>query len=236
MKLNHRSTQDEIMDDLNISGEVIDQTLRELDVINSRLGGHTISLRIFKKILKKFPIKSVADLGCGGADILINMAKIAQKSSHKIRFSGIDANPHIVAYAKKHTADWSNILIERQNILDPEFANQSFDIIHCCLFLHHFSEQQLVALFAQFKTQATCAIVVNDLHRHFLAFYSIKILTLLFSKSYMVRNDAALSVARGFKKKELQNILHRAGINHYTLQWKWAFRWQLVVYSNHAHR
>lgn len=217
------------MDDLEIEGPVIDQTLRELDIINRKLGGNGISLRSFKKILSKNKISSVADLGCGGADILMAMAKIAKKQQQEIMFSGIDANPHIVAWTKGHVNAFPNIEITCENIFDPPFQSKKFDIIHCCLFTHHFTEDQLVSLFKSFKKQARVAIIINDLHRHWLAYYSIRLITRFFSKSYMVRNDAAVSVARGFLKKELVRIMEKAGISTFSLQWKWAFRWQLVI-------
>ncbi len=72
---------------------------------------------------------------------------------------------------------------------------------------------------------------INDLHRHPLAYYSIKLLTTVFSKSYLVKNDAPLSVARGFKASEWKKILKSAGINNYRVNWKWAFR-HLVVYNH----
>jgi len=72
---------------------------------------------------------------------------------------------------------------------------------------------------------------INDLHRHYLAYYSIKFLTGLFSKSYLVKNDAPLSVRRGFKRNEWENLLRQAAINSYSIQWKWAFRW-LIVFKN----
>lgn len=227
--LEHRSEEQEIMDDLHISGEVIGQTLKELDVINRRLGGNAISLSSFKRLLKKNQIASVADLGCGGGDILIGMAKIAHHLGKEISFTGIDANTHIVQYAKDHCLNWPNIHFQPINIFDSEFQKQQFDVIHCCLFLHHFTQGQLVELFRSFKSQARRAIVVNDLHRHPLAYHSIKWITRFFSKSYMVQNDAAVSVARGFKRAELESILSQAGIREYTLKWRWAFRWQLVV-------
>lgn len=227
--LEHRSVETEIMDDLDIHGEVIDQTLKELDTINRRLGGNAISLSSFKKLLKNHDVKSLADLGCGGGDIMMGMAKIAQSAKSKISFIGIDANPHIVDYAKRNCKDWTNIDFQSINIFEKEFKSQKYDIIHCCLFLHHFTEVQLVDLFRSFKDQARVAIIVNDLHRHPLAFYSIKWITRFFSKSYMVRNDAAVSVARGFTRSELVSTLSQAGISNYTLRWRWAFRWQLVV-------
>jgi len=72
---------------------------------------------------------------------------------------------------------------------------------------------------------------VNDLHRHFLAYNSIKILSRIFSKSYLVKNDAPLSVLRGFSKEELQNILQKAAVHSVQLNWKWAFRWLLIFHN-----
>lgn len=216
------------MDDLNISGEVVPQTLRELDTINQYLGGNQISIQAFRTLIKKHPVRSLVDLGCGGADILIHMAK--RSKTHDIKFTGIDANPHIVEYATANTQKWPNIKISCENILGESFRHQSFDVIHCCLFLHHFTEAQLIQLFTSFKQQARTAIIVNDLHRHVLAYHSIRLITRFFSRSYMVRNDAAISVARGFKRRELVQIMKAAQISNYTLKWKWAFRWQLVIY------
>jgi len=70
---------------------------------------------------------------------------------------------------------------------------------------------------------------INDLQRHPLAYNSIKYITKFFSKSYLVKNDAPLSVLRGFKKREWQNIFEKAEISDYSLRWKWAFRHLLVA-------
>jgi hypothetical protein len=70
---------------------------------------------------------------------------------------------------------------------------------------------------------------INDLHRHPLAYYSIKILTRLFSASYLVKNDAPLSVRRGFTAKEWKVLLESAGISRFRVSWKWAFRHLVVV-------
>ena len=103
------------------------------------------------------------------------------------------------------------------------------DIVHSSLFTHHFSQQQLTSLFTQLKEQAKTGIIINDLQRHWLAYYSIKFITRLFSRSAMVRNDAAVSVARGFHKKELVEVFKNAGIQHYSIVWKWAFRWKAII-------
>lgn len=226
--LEHRSAEIEIMDDLSISGEVINQTLRELNTINKRLGGNQISVSAFRKFVNDRAEITLADLGCGGGDIMMEMAKWSRENSIKATFVGIDANRNIVDYATGHTSAYPEISYQAINIFSEEFRSQTFDIIHCCLFLHHFTNEQLIELFSQFRKQARVGVIMNDLHRHPLAYWSINLLTSLFSKSTMVKNDAAISVARGFKKKELIEILSKAGITDYSLSWKWAFRWKLI--------
>lgn len=229
MKLKNRSTEKEIMDDLDIHGPVIDQTLKELNTINTWLGGNQISLHAIKKLVQGKSSFHLTDLGCGGGDIMMEIAEWARKKKIKATFTGIDANPHIVTYAQQNCKAYPEISILQQDIFSSTYAEHQTDIVHCCLFLHHFNEEELIRLFKLFKKQSTVGIVVNDLQRHPMAFYSIRLLTKWFSKSFMVRNDAAVSVARGFKKDELFDILSKAAISNFSIQWKWAFRWRVIV-------
>jgi len=45
----------------------------------------------------------------------------------------------------------------------------------------------------------------------------------------LVKNDAPLSVKRGFKKNELIALLEKAGFKNYTVQWSWAFRFIIIA-------
>ena len=103
------------------------------------------------------------------------------------------------------------------------------DIIFSSLFCHHFTEPELIQMLRWMRNNSRYGFFINDLHRHPFAYHSIRILTSLFSKSYLVKNDAPLSVLRGFKKKELEELLKKAGITDYSIKWKWAFRWLVIV-------
>ena len=111
------------------------------------------------------------------------------------------------------------------------FGEDKPDIIFSSLFCHHFTEAELTAMLPWMKKNATLGFFINDLHRHTLAYYSIKWISSLFSKSYLVKNDAPLSVARGFTKNEWEQIFKMAGITHFSIYWKWAFR-HLIIYKN----
>jgi len=228
MNLSFRSEEKEIMDDLEVKGDVVIQTLKELDVINRLLGGNQISLGPFKRIASKMDEFSVLDLGCGSAEILKLMAKWARDHNIKGRFVGVDANPLITEYARENTAEFNEIEIVTDNIFNEKWQSPNFDIVHCCLFNHHFDSEENAQFLSGWSKNAS-HVIINDLQRHAMAYHSIKWLTNLFSKSDMVKYDAKLSVARGFHRHELEEILKEAEIEKYILKWRWAFRWQLVI-------
>ena len=232
---NTRSEGIEIMDDLDCKGEVVDQTLRELDTINHWLGGNAVTVNGLQKLLDKVDHTkdiSLVDLGCGSGEMLRLIAKQAMENGTQVKLIGIDANPNITSFAESHSRKYGNIQFESVNIFSKEFLQRKFDIVLATLFFHHFNDEQLIAFFRQLKSQARIGVVINDIHRHPFAFHSIRLLTKLFSKSDMVKFDAPLSVLRAFKKKELINILEKADIQNYSLKWKWAFRWQLIIINS----
>jgi 2-polyprenyl-3-methyl-5-hydroxy-6-metoxy-1,4-benzoquinol methylase len=222
----------EIMDDLDCSGEVVHQTLRELEFINRTLGGNSFTVSGVNQILKTKKIRNpeILDLGCGGGDMLLLLKKKFNHSYPDIKLHGVDANLNIIQYAVEHCAD-NSIRFSTLNIFSEEFRKLNCDIGIATLFFHHFTADQLVDVLGRLKSQCRVGIVINDLHRHPLAYYSIKLLTQFFSKSSMVKFDAPLSVMRGFTRLEWEEILRQAGITDYTLKWKWAFRWEILIRS-----
>jgi 2-polyprenyl-3-methyl-5-hydroxy-6-metoxy-1,4-benzoquinol methylase len=232
MNFSKRSDSLEIMDDLACQGEVVFQTLRELDFINLRLGGNQVTISALIRCWKKIPPEQeivIADLGCGSGEILRIIALLARNERRKVKLIGLDANPHIIEYAQIQSKEFTEISFEALNIFSEEFKAQKFDFVLATLFTHHFNEEELIQLFTSLKENTRQAIIVNDIHRHFLAYYSIKWLTAAFSKSAMVQFDAPLSVLRAFKKNEWVLLMKKLKINEFSLKWKWAFRWQLII-------
>lgn len=228
-----RSEEVELMDDLQLSNDDLRRNLDELETINYWLGGHQVVLNALEKLLPELqklnrPV-TLADVGCGGGDMLREIAKWARIKNLEITLTGVDANNFMLHYAAPKLEKYPEISLAQHDIISEEFKAQQFDILTCSLFCHHFSDEALTAMLKQLQQQANVAVIINDLHRHPLAYYSIKLLTKLFSKSYLVKNDAPLSVLRAFHKPELEKILAKAGLKNYNLRWFWAFRWQLVL-------
>ena len=221
-----------MMDDLTLASDALRQNLDELETINTWLGGYSPITGGLAYLCAGWPADRalrLADIGCGGGDTLRVIAAWARRRGLAVQLTGIDANEFMVDYARQKCAPWPEIDFQQVDIFADSFRQQSFDIITASLFCHHFSDEDLTVLVAQLAQQAHLGVVINDLHRHSLAYYSIKWLTRLLGGSYLVRHDAPLSVARAFRRTDLRTICARAGVVIRRLRWRWAFRWELVV-------
>ena len=230
-----RSYKKELLDADDIPKELLFQNLRELEFINKYLGGHKVSLYGLKKIMvDKSKTYQILDIGCGGGDSLKAIAKWANNNNYKIKLTGIDLKQDCIDFAKKNSANinCSFICDDFRNALkDFENPKSEITIVHASLFCHHFTENDIVA-FVKTCSEHNAIFLVNDLERHPFAYYSIKFLTYLFSKSPLVKNDAPLSVLRGFKRKEWQSILNNAAMKNFSVKNRWAFRHLVTVYPN----
>ena len=234
MNFRKRSYQKEMLDRDDIPFPEIERNMHELNFINKHLGGHSITLEGFRKVLSFVPSSkkeiTVCEIGCGGGDNLRVIDDWRKKNNLNCRLIGIDINPDCIEFAKKTSgempAQW--IAADYKKVMFDEEP----DIVFNSLFCHHFSEEELENVFRWMKENSSTGFFINDLQRNPMAYYSIKILTRLFSKSRLVKNDAPLSVLRGFSRYELDQRLRESGINNFSIDWKWAFRW-LVVSRSH---
>lgn len=224
--LRFRSYEKELLDATDIPFEDIRQNMKELDTVNRLLGGHAISISGLKKLTAFRPtdqLLSICEIGCGGGDNLYALSEYCKKNNINATFTGIDIKQACTSFAKEQypglqatwiTGDYASI----------EFSVNKPTIIFASLFCHHFNEQELDLMLHWMYRNSTLGFFINDLHRHPLAYHAIKILTSLFSKSYLVKHDAPLSVARGFTKKEWHQLFEKATLKQYSVHWKWAFR------------
>ena len=224
-----RSLLPEKMDAPDVSPHETRQALSELEVVNKMLGGYNVILNALEKLQWENKTITILDLGCGGGDTLRAIATWADKKNRKLNLIGVDWNPVMTEFAAEHSKCFSNITFKTMNVFDDALLNEKADIIMNSLFCHHFSNDELVELIKRMHRLASEAVIINDLHRHWFAYYSIKVLTTFFSKTYLVKYDGPLSVARSLKRNEWKIILSFAEIKNYTLRWMWAWRWQIII-------
>ncbi len=229
--LKYRSLLKELLDNDSIPKLDLYQNLKELNFINTWLGGHQVTTKGLNQFkFEKDKEYTIIDIGCGGGDNLIYVAKWAKNKGLTFKLIGVDLKEDCITYAKEQCQNFPEISFVCSDYRNLPDLNIQFDIALACLFTHHLKNEEISELLNWCGNNANLGFVINDLHRNILAYYSIAWLTAIFSKSYLVKNDAKLSVARGFIKHDWQQILQQSGVllSNVKIIWAWAFRWLVV--------
>lgn len=228
--LSERSTQSELMDAPEASEQELVKVLKELETVNKWLGGYAPLYDAYQRIgLHRYPV-TIMDIGSGGGDVLRKTAKWLEKQGlQDYRLIGVDNHPVMTDFATSQSEGWQNIEFVTFDAFDEHLKTYQPDIVLNNLFCHHFPDASLARLLQWMQDLANKAVIINDLHRHWFAYYSIQLLTKLVSGSHFVKNDGPLSVARSLTRNEWHRILQDADIADYSLRWMWAWRWQVII-------
>jgi hypothetical protein len=211
------------MDDFSVKDNRIDSALKELKTINRFLGGNSVTrngFNIFTRKTNRQMNLRILDAGSGSSDVLMDL-----KKNYQLQVYALDKNLRVCFCSK----DSNDINIICGDVFNLPIKEEQIDIVHASLFLHHFTYEQIRAVLVYLLKTAEMGIIINELRRNILALLGIKILTLFFSKSQLVKYDAPLSVRKGFVKKELEDILIGIPASEYIIKRKWAFRWLVVI-------
>jgi hypothetical protein len=225
-----RSYEPELLDDPGIPFDEIRLNMQELEFINTRLGGHAITIEGVLSLMGNRNNIHICEIGCGGGDNLKAIEKRFVKMNVNARFTGIDIKETCIRYARQNTSGIRNIDFIHSDYRDVKFTDKP-DIIFSSLFCHHFPDDQVSSIIEWKYQHSKIGFFINDLQRHPVAYHSIKILSQVLSKSRLLKNDAPLSVQRGFTRSDWKDIFSDTSIIGITpnIQWKWAFRWLITV-------
>ncbi|RZM23481.1 MAG: methyltransferase domain-containing protein [Pedobacter sp.] len=225
------------MDDFSMEGDILKDALDKIADINRLLGGNKVTLEGVKKLLEGGKIQkdqeiSILDVGCGNGDMLRALADYASENGLKFKLTGMDANAFTVHHAQSLSVSYPNISYLCADIFEEIKQAQVYDVILCTLTLHHFTDGEIVSLTESFASRAKMGIVVNDLHRTSIAYYLFTTICFIFRLNKMSREDGLVSILRGFKRADLIRYSEQLKFTKYSIRWKWAFRYQWIIYTN----
>jgi SAM-dependent methyltransferase len=189
--------------------------LRDLRRVNRWLGGIAVSAAAIGSLATHRDELSLLDVGTGGADIPIALARGAARRGRRLRVVGLDSRAEVLDCAASGVAasGWqAAVELQLGDGLALPYPDGAFDIVHASLVTHHLEPRQVVDLFVEMGRVARLGIVVNDLVRSRPAWLAAWLLTRLTTRNRYTRHDAPLSVRRAYRTSELVALLAGAGL------------------------
>ncbi len=227
-----RSYKLERIDTGDYTAEEYDQFLKDIRLVNRITGDNrALSKSLFRDIthknLREF---SVLDVGAGSGELLRSCARFSRKNNRRAALFGLELNRRSAESILVESKDFNELASICGDALRLPFEDNSFDYVVCSLFTHHFREAEIIRILKGISRLAKRKIFIIDLHRHPAAFSFYKLFCAAFSISPLVREDGSLSIKRGFKPSELENIAVQAGLDSPIVKRSFPFR--LILTAN----
>ncbi|WP_035095864.1 methyltransferase domain-containing protein [Aquimarina megaterium] len=233
--MNHRVRlhKPEQLDNLSLSGGILNSTLDSLKFINTYFGNHRqLSKAILHYCITQPAIERIhiVDIGCGGGDCIIHISNMLKKHKIKATFTGIDGNPKSISYAQQNNPDPTHISFNAANILDKDFALPDCDLLISSHFMYHFNNENLIDFLKKLQSNTVKHIIFSELYRSKMAYHIFKTIRFILPVSDMARKDGLIAIQRAFTNKELETIIRKSAIEKHRITKKPFFRMIAQIY------
>jgi SAM-dependent methyltransferase len=112
--------------------------------------------RFVTKLLEKYKVQSIIDIGCGTGDFFY--------TNFKGFYLGIDNNLRFINYAKIKYCQCNNASFRCEDILISQYLkNKQFDGVLFISMMHHFSNENLGNIFRRIKKLKPKVIIIADI-------------------------------------------------------------------------
>jgi len=210
----------------------LEAALRDIRLVNRRMGGGRALLRAIEPLLDELSpgdTLRVLDVGTGAADLPIAIVKRARRRGLRCEVVALERDPATAAIAAEAVADWPEVRVVRADAFVAPFGARAFDLVTASMFFHHFRDDEATRLLRALRGLARRAVVINDLRRHAVPWLFIWCYANVTRRHPMFRNDAPLSVLRGFTGDELEALAAAAGAPGTRPTRTWPYRLLLTV-------
>jgi trans-aconitate methyltransferase len=153
----------------------------------------------------------IVDVGCGGGDLLRQIAGWARRRGIAVQLTGIDLNPHAARAAAESTPKELGIAWVTGNALvyRPE---KPVDIVVSSLTAHHLEDEEIVALLRWMEATAQVGWFINDLERSEWSCRMFGWVERIVGWHRFVRHDAPASFRRAFREEDWVRLLTAAEV------------------------
>ncbi len=209
--LSIRSNEIERMDDPTSCTVQLEQTLRHFAWINRIISrpSQFINACVDDMRKKSDQLFTFLDVGAGGGDIAIGLAKKCRSFSIDIKIVCLDSDPRVVAFAKRNCSTYQEIEVQRGDVYDLSSNNEQFDYVFANHLLHHFSTEAIPRLVEIISSRARRGFFLSDIARTSGAFFAYSLVSRLLLRNSFAFTDGRISIKKGFTQEEFKELMQK---------------------------
>lgn len=226
-----RSRETELMDTEPVSFEDYRACLKDLATVNALTLTHRPILAWLDRATRSLAPNervTVLDVGYGYGDLLRKIHAWSRRKGRAVDLVGVDLNPMSESIAEAATPPGVSIEYRTGNVFDYK-PERPIDFVISSQTTHHMSNDELAIFIRWMEQVATRGWYIADLHRHPVPFHVFGTLARVARWHRFVRHDGPVSIARSFRKKDWEEILHAAGLAPGTAEIRWHVPFRLCV-------
>lgn len=219
--LSVRSLEPEWMDTKPVTLETFRHCLQDLCWLNQLSFGYRPTISWLHDEIRHRDLHAfrLLDVGFGYGDMLRKIDRYCDQYALDAELVGVDLHPYAKQVAET-MAPSKRIRYVTQNVFD--YAEPGvFDFIISSLFTHHLDDDALPT-FLQWKCDtARLGWFSNDIHRHWVPYYALKYFVRMARLNALVQNDAPVSVARAFRRRDWQHLMAQVNCRRGAVRIAW---------------
>ncbi|MCY9695322.1 methyltransferase domain-containing protein [Paenibacillus alginolyticus] len=229
----HRAKALELMDDHTTGGLELREALRHLQILNRIFGAAGPTLyglqRLWMEADKPRRL-SVLDIGSGSGDVNRHILRWADENRIDLKITLVDITEEACEEARLLFRNEPRVDVIRNDLF--ELPEGCADVITGTQFVHHFNTDELPNVINCMLKASRLGVVINDIHRHWIPWAAVWLTARIVSSNRYIVNDGPLSVAKGFRSEDWNNLRNALSAAKMFYSWRPLFRYVIVVWKS----
>lgn len=178
------------------------RTYAQFALVNRAVSGwRGIYRRELRPLLSATRTTTLLDIGCGGGDVPVLLARWAARDGFTLAVTAIDPDPRAAAFATGRRGH-AGVEFRQQTAAELLAGGARYDVVVSNHVLHHLAPDELPVFLDESAALASGKVIHNDLRRSAAAYALFAVGALPLRGSY-IRQDGLTSIRRSYTAAEL---------------------------------
>lgn len=197
----------ELMDNSNCDQTTLYNTYKQFRKINTLIAQWK---KVYRKELRPYlqskPEAHILDIGFGGGDIPLKLAKWAGADQLNIHITAIDTDERALNYVHQLQAP-DNITFIQCSPSDLIKKGNQYDFVISNHLLHHIPSEKLHNTLSQARQLSRFGVLFNDIRRSDIGYILFNIFARPFFQNSYIVQDGLTSIKRSYTYDELREVI-----------------------------